>query len=310
MTQGAGPSSLHLVKETLCGVFTSVNVRTRIRRRASSRELREAVEAAGLRGGGRRGSVSLPRADRGRQNSNLERASFCTNRKEPERHASVSNAAGCHTCPNSKDAVRHYTGRSGCQNAVTTALPFIGCIRDPESGTTDKTVPTRAEATGRDSCFVPLLKWLLKLWKSDRLVLAIDPTMQGDRMTSIVISAVYRSCAIPLAWSIMPANTPGKWMAIVDMLRVLRVPEMTVLVMQIGAEESETVGSDTLCGMASVHAAVDQHRVREGGTRRLRGLSYPDQATRILGQGRLQQTEHTPSRMIVVWDRSQRRGWL
>ena len=60
-------------------------------------------------------------------------------------------------------------------------------------------------------------------------VLAVDPTMQGDQTTSIVISAVYRSCAIPLAWSIMPANTPGP-----IMLRVLSeaVPEdMTVLVM-------------------------------------------------------------------------------
>ena len=52
MTQGAGPSSLHLVKETLRlrGVFTSVNVRhpDTPPSEFTYRELREAVEAAGL----------------------------------------------------------------------------------------------------------------------------------------------------------------------------------------------------------------------------------------------------------------------
>ena len=130
---------------------------------------------------------------------------------------------------------------SGCQNAVATALSFIGSfnsirqyLREWLYDGQDRANPCRVQLDV-NSCFVPLLKWLLKLWKSDRLVLAIDPTMQGDQMTSIVISAVYRSCTIPLAWSIMPANTPGKWMdPIVDMLRVLSeaVPEhMTVLVM-------------------------------------------------------------------------------
>ena len=52
MTQGAGPSSLHLVKETLRlrGVFTSVNVRhpDTPPSEFTYRELREAVDAAGL----------------------------------------------------------------------------------------------------------------------------------------------------------------------------------------------------------------------------------------------------------------------
>lgn len=55
MTQGAGPSSLHLVKETLRlrGVFTSVNVRRPDTPPSAFayRELRDAVEGAGLCGG-------------------------------------------------------------------------------------------------------------------------------------------------------------------------------------------------------------------------------------------------------------------
>ena len=55
MTQGAGPSSLHLVKESLRlrGVFTSVNVRhpNTPPSAFTYRELRDAVDAAGLRAG-------------------------------------------------------------------------------------------------------------------------------------------------------------------------------------------------------------------------------------------------------------------
>ena len=32
-----------------------------------------------------------------------------------------------------------------------------------------------------------------------RLALAVDPTLKGDDTTAIVISVVYRGCAIPVA---------------------------------------------------------------------------------------------------------------
>ena len=74
---------------------------------------------------------------------------------------------------------------SGCQNAVATALSFIGSfnsirqyLREWLYDGQDRANPCRVQLDV-NSCFVPLLKWLLKLWKSDRLVLAIDPTMQG-----------------------------------------------------------------------------------------------------------------------------------
>ena len=64
---------------------------------------------------------------------------------------------------------------------------------------------------------------------------AVDPTLKGDDTTAIVISVVYRGCAIPVAWRIMRANQPGAWMdPIVELLRELApaVPkEMTVIVL-------------------------------------------------------------------------------
>ena len=104
---------------------------------------------------------------------------------------------------------------SGCQNAVATALSVMGnynslrqYLREWLYDGQDRAKPCRVQLDVR-SCFVPLFRWVLSLWQSDRLVLAIDPTMRADQMNSIVISVVYRSCAIPVAWHILPANRPG-----------------------------------------------------------------------------------------------------
>ena len=59
--------------------------------------------------------------------------------------------------------------------------------------------------------------------------------MKGDETTAIVISVVYRGCAIPVAWRIRRANQRESWMdPIVELLQDLApaVPrEMTVIVL-------------------------------------------------------------------------------
>ena len=84
-------------------------------------------------------------------------------------------------------------------------------------------------------CFAPLLRWVLTWWVSGRLAVAINPTLKGDQTTAIVISVVYRSCAIPVAWRIHRATQRGSWMdPTVELLRELApaVPrEMTVIVL-------------------------------------------------------------------------------
>ena len=106
----------------------------------------------------------------------------------------------------------------------------------------DRTSPcqTRLDAT---LCFAPLLRWVLAWWRSGRLApvsstgqaLAIDPTLEGDQTTAIVISVLYRSCAIPVAWRIHPATQRGSWMdPTVELLEELApaVPhEMSVIVL-------------------------------------------------------------------------------
>src|SRR5260221_14056425 len=48
-----------------------------------------------------------------------------------------------------------------------------------------------------EPCFVPLLAWVVNQWEGTQLALALDATTLGTRLTVLVLSVVYRGCAIP-----------------------------------------------------------------------------------------------------------------
>src|SRR5207247_1469032 len=56
-----------------------------------------------------------------------------------------------------------------------------------------------------------LLHWILEGWPHRQLVLALDPTNFGDRFTVLAISVLYRRCAIPVMWTVLPGGEPGEW---------------------------------------------------------------------------------------------------
>ncbi len=63
------------------------------------------------------------------------------------------------------------------------------------------------------TCFGPLLAWILAWWPADqpRLALALDATTLKQRFTVLVISVVYRGCAIAVAWKVVGALEKGVW---------------------------------------------------------------------------------------------------
>jgi len=71
----------------------------------------------------------------------------------------------------------------------------------------------KRRAVAVESCFASLLRWVLSWWGSEekRLVLALDASTLKDVFTILAVSVVYRGCAIPVAWVILPANEKGKW---------------------------------------------------------------------------------------------------
>ena len=78
----------------------------------------------------------------------------------------------------------------------------------------DKRGPKRRELDVSES-FIPLIGWVLSYWPSSekRLALAMDATTLAQLFTVLTLSVVYRGCAIPVAWVILPATEKGAWKA-------------------------------------------------------------------------------------------------
>jgi hypothetical protein len=56
-----------------------------------------------------------------------------------------------------------------------------------------------------------LLRWIIDGWPNKQLVVALDPTNFGDRFTVLNISVLYRSCAVPVNWTVVKGGEPGAW---------------------------------------------------------------------------------------------------
>ena len=91
------------------------------------------------------------------------------------------------------------------------------------------------------SCFRPLLRWVLSWWAQagkpgqQQLALALDASTLSDRFTVLCISVLYRGCALPVAWAIVPAWGKGAWKPIwldlFDLLAASVPRDWTVLVL-------------------------------------------------------------------------------
>src|SRR5437762_1412412 len=71
-----------------------------------------------------------------------------------------------------------------------------------------------------ETCFAPLLVWVLRWWEGHQLALALDATALGERFVVLAVSVVYRGCAVPVAWTVLAANQPHAWRG--EWLRMLR----------------------------------------------------------------------------------------
>lgn len=57
-----------------------------------------------------------------------------------------------------------------------------------------------------ETCFAPLLAWVLSWWQGRQLAIALDATTLGQRFVVLAISVVYCGCAIPVAWVVLEAG--------------------------------------------------------------------------------------------------------
>src|ERR671937_259849 len=78
----------------------------------------------------------------------------------------------------------------------------------------------KRQALHVETCFPVLLGWVVSWWQGTQMALAIDATALGARFVVLAVSVVYRGCAIPVAWVVLPANTKHAWRR--EWLRLLR----------------------------------------------------------------------------------------
>jgi len=69
----------------------------------------------------------------------------------------------------------------------------------------------KRQALRVETCFAPLLGWVVSWWQGTQLALAIDATTLGQRFVVLAVSVVSRGCAIPVAWVILPAGAKPAW---------------------------------------------------------------------------------------------------
>jgi hypothetical protein len=93
----------------------------------------------------------------------------------------------------------------------------------------------KRQALAVESCFAPLLGWVLSWWEGQQLALAIDATALGERFVVLTVSVVYRGCAIPVAWTVLAGNTKhawrGEWLRMLRQLRPAIPATMRVIVL-------------------------------------------------------------------------------
>ena len=213
---------------------------------------------------------------------------------------------------------------SACQSAVASALSPWGrrnsrrqYLREWLYDGSDRARPCQTELDVT-RCFAPLLRWVLFWWRSGRLALAIDPTLKSDQTTALVISVLYRSCAIPGAWRIHHATQRGSWMdPTVELLRELApaVPrDMTVIVLCDWG-----ISSPKLWRQIRAQGWHPGMRYRknitfcaDGGCRlpAQRFVSRPD--TAWIGRGTAFSTPNAQRRCtpLVVWYSEQEEPWI
>jgi hypothetical protein len=71
-----------------------------------------------------------------------------------------------------------------------------------------------------ETCFRPLLAWVVSLWQGTPLALALAATPLGTRLTVLVLRGVYRGGALPVVWVVLSATATHAWRR--EWLRLLR----------------------------------------------------------------------------------------
>ena len=216
---------------------------------------------------------------------------------------------------------------SGCQRAVVSSLWVLGnfanrnsrrqYLREWRYDGSDRARPCETELDV-DADFAPLLGWVTAWWQSDQLLLAIDPTHQGNELSALVISVVYRGCAIPVAWHVHRGGPTEGWLdplvELIEMLAASVPATMHVSVLCDRGLRNRNLWN-TICAQGW-HPYIRQPNnvtFQADGGKRLPALNFlPQLGTAWIGH----RTAFGPngkqlrSTMVAIWDVDQKEPWV
>lgn len=131
---------------------------------------------------------------------------------------------------------------SCCERTILTKMAPLGYaahalrarLREFLCDGSERAAPCRTQLAV-ETCFAPLLGWVLAWWGGPTLPLALDATSLRKRLVVLSISVLYRGTAIPVAWVVLPHRGKGPWQPHWERLLTLLAPAvpatMTVLVL-------------------------------------------------------------------------------
>ena len=176
---------------------------------------------------------------------------------------------------------------------------------------------TKRQELRVETCFPLLLGWVVSWWHGTQLALAIDATTLGQRFVVLAISVVYRGCAIPVAWVILPAGAKHawrrEWLRLVRRLRPAIPPGGTVIVL---AERG--LSAPWLCRRIVRLGWHPFLRINTGGSFRPAGAPCwrplarfaPQPGTRWRGTGLACTRHQVPCTLLARWEDGDKAPWV
>jgi hypothetical protein len=177
----------------------------------------------------------------------------------------------------------------------------------------------KRQALHVEACFPVLLGWVVSWWQATQLALAIDATALGTRFVVLAVSVVYRGCAIPVAWVVLPANTKHAWRR--EWLRLLRRlrPAMprhwkVIVLADRGLYAPWLFRRIVKLGWHSFLRINTGGTFRPAGTRGFRPLQsvVPQPGTRWRGRGTAfqQAGRQLECTLLALWEEGDKDPWL
>lgn len=166
-------------------------------------------------------------------------------------------------------------------------------------------------------CFASLLRWILSLWSSRQLALAIDVTNLGERFHVLCVSVVVRGNAIPVAWKVLYGGVKDPWnpywQTLLGHLKQAVPDDWTVIVLSDrGLESAWLFGVIKAQGWHPLMRVKKAGKFRPVGWRRFYGLSelVKHVGECFYAEGRAYAGENLPCTLLARYEEGYDEPWF